>query len=182
MPHIANARPQAGLKGLGRGNERVTIKIPATAFDGLAKWMVRGPWPEHFEDATDDHLHAWCVFLLADKVTARRWSAVPGIGLVIRLWTRLRPQLALDGSACLNIGLPLVDQGRDPWHSRLARDLAYGLFDMFDQPHGFVVWNWHGNAFGQARTWSSKGLVPLCRVGINSTLCQVMHRTLTSLT
>ena len=24
------------------------------------KWMARGPWPEHFQDVVDDHLHAYC--------------------------------------------------------------------------------------------------------------------------
>ncbi|MCY4181087.1 MAG: hypothetical protein OXD48_12600, partial [Litoreibacter sp.] len=38
----------------------MTIKIPATVFDGLMKWMVRGPWPEYFQEAIDDHLHAYC--------------------------------------------------------------------------------------------------------------------------
>ena len=38
----------------------MTIRIPATVFDGLVKWMVRGPWPGYFEEAIDDHLHAYC--------------------------------------------------------------------------------------------------------------------------
>ncbi len=82
MPYITHARPQAGLKGFGRGNERVTIKIPDTVFDGLVKWMVRGPWPEHCEDAIDDHLHAWCDLHdldtfeeMADKI-GQHWVSV----------------------------------------------------------------------------------------------------------
>ncbi len=38
----------------------MTIRIPATVFDGLVKWMVRGPWPGYFQEAIDDHLHAYC--------------------------------------------------------------------------------------------------------------------------
>ena len=38
----------------------MAIKIPNTVFEGLVKWMVRGPWPEHFQEAIDDHLHAYC--------------------------------------------------------------------------------------------------------------------------
>ena len=38
----------------------MTIRIPDTVFEGLAKWMMRGPWPEHFQEAIDDHLHAYC--------------------------------------------------------------------------------------------------------------------------
>ena len=60
----------------------MTIKIPATAFDGLVKWMVRGPWPEHFEDAIDDHLHAYCDLHdldtfeeMADKI-GQHWVSV----------------------------------------------------------------------------------------------------------
>ena len=82
MPYITHARPQAGLKGFGRGNERVTIKIPDTVFDGLVNWMVRGPWPEHCEDAIDDHLHAWCDLHdldtfeeMADKI-GQHWVSV----------------------------------------------------------------------------------------------------------
>ena len=36
--HTHGRRPV--LMGFGRGNERVTIKIPDTVFDGLAKWMA----------------------------------------------------------------------------------------------------------------------------------------------
>ena len=36
----------------------MTIRIPDTVLDGLAKWMMRGPWPEHFQEAINDHLHA----------------------------------------------------------------------------------------------------------------------------
>lgn len=38
----------------------MTINIPETVFNGLVKWMVRGPWPEYFQEAIDDHLHAYC--------------------------------------------------------------------------------------------------------------------------
>ena len=38
----------------------MTIRIPDTIFDGLVKWMVRGPWPEYFQEAIDDHLHVYC--------------------------------------------------------------------------------------------------------------------------
>ena len=38
----------------------MTINIPDTVFNGLVKWMVRGPWPEYFQEAIDDHLHAYC--------------------------------------------------------------------------------------------------------------------------
>ncbi|MYG28128.1 MAG: hypothetical protein F4213_19255 [Boseongicola sp. SB0677_bin_26] len=38
----------------------MTIRIPDTVLDGLAKWMMRGPWPEHFQEAINDHMHAYC--------------------------------------------------------------------------------------------------------------------------
>ncbi len=38
----------------------MTISIPATVFDGLLKWMARGPWPGYFEKAIHDHLEAYC--------------------------------------------------------------------------------------------------------------------------
>ena len=38
----------------------MTISIPATVFEGLVKWMVRGTWPEHFQEAINDHMHAYC--------------------------------------------------------------------------------------------------------------------------
>ena len=38
----------------------MAIRIPATVFDGLVKWMVRGTWPGYFQVAIDDHLHAYC--------------------------------------------------------------------------------------------------------------------------
>ena len=36
------------------------IRIPANVFDGLVKWMMRGPWPEYFQVTIEDHLHAYC--------------------------------------------------------------------------------------------------------------------------
>ena len=38
----------------------MTIRIPAAVFDGLVKWMVRGPWPGHLQKVIDDHLHSYC--------------------------------------------------------------------------------------------------------------------------
>ena len=38
----------------------MTVRIPSNVFEGLAKWMTRGPWPEHFQNAIDDHMGAWC--------------------------------------------------------------------------------------------------------------------------
>ncbi len=38
----------------------MTIRIPATVFDGLVKWMLRGPWPGYFQEAVHDHLDAYC--------------------------------------------------------------------------------------------------------------------------
>ena len=38
----------------------VAINIPNTVFDGLLKWMMRGPWTWYFQEAIDDHLHAYC--------------------------------------------------------------------------------------------------------------------------
>ena len=38
----------------------MTIRIPATVYDGLAKWMVQEPWPGYFQEAIHDHLHAYC--------------------------------------------------------------------------------------------------------------------------
>ena len=38
----------------------MAINIPNTVFDGLVKWMVRGPWPEYLQDAIDDHMHDYC--------------------------------------------------------------------------------------------------------------------------
>jgi len=40
----------------------MTIRIPDNVFEGLAKWMTRGPWPEHFQVAIDDHMGAYCEF------------------------------------------------------------------------------------------------------------------------
>jgi len=59
----------------------VAIKIPNTVFDGLEKWMVRGPWPEYFQETIDDHLHAYCdahdldtFDELADKI-GQHWAS-----------------------------------------------------------------------------------------------------------
>ena len=38
----------------------MTIRIPDNVFEGLAKWMARGPWPDHLQDAIDDHVGAYC--------------------------------------------------------------------------------------------------------------------------
>ena len=38
----------------------MTIRIPDNVFEGFAKWMTRGPWPEHFLVAIDDHMGAYC--------------------------------------------------------------------------------------------------------------------------
>ncbi len=54
----------------------MTINIPATVFDGLVKWMVRGPWPEHFQEVIDDHLYAYCA--LHDLETFEEMAAKIG--------------------------------------------------------------------------------------------------------
>ncbi len=38
----------------------MTIKIPDSIFEGLVRWMVRGPWPEHFQQAIHDHTGLYC--------------------------------------------------------------------------------------------------------------------------
>lgn len=38
----------------------MTIRIPDTVFEGLGKWMVRGPWPDYLQEALDDHMGAYC--------------------------------------------------------------------------------------------------------------------------
>ena len=55
----------------------MTVRIPSNVFEGLAKWMTRGPWPEHFQDAIDDHMGVCCQLHdidsfeeLADKIGA----------------------------------------------------------------------------------------------------------------
>lgn len=48
------------MQGTWKGNRIVTIKIPNSVFDGLVKWMMRGPWPGYIQEAIDDHLHAYC--------------------------------------------------------------------------------------------------------------------------
>tara|TARA_R110002072_G_scaffold25582_8_gene85856 strand:- start:1713 stop:3146 length:1434 start_codon:yes stop_codon:yes gene_type:complete len=66
----------------------VAIKIPNTVFEGLVKWMVRGPWPEHFQEAIDDHLHAYCDVHdldtfdeLADKISQHWVSTLNDIAM-----------------------------------------------------------------------------------------------------
>ncbi len=38
----------------------MTVKIPDNIFEGLVRWMVRGPWPEHFQQAIHDHTGLYC--------------------------------------------------------------------------------------------------------------------------
>jgi hypothetical protein len=38
----------------------VTIKIPDNIFEGLVRWMVRGSWPEHFQQAIHEHTGFYC--------------------------------------------------------------------------------------------------------------------------
>ena len=38
----------------------MTIKIPDNIFEGLVRWMVRGPWPEYFQQAIHDHTGLYC--------------------------------------------------------------------------------------------------------------------------
>lgn len=66
----------------------MAIKIPNTVFEGLVKWMVRGPWPEHFQEAIDDHLHAYCDVHdldtfdeLADKISQHWVSTLNDIAM-----------------------------------------------------------------------------------------------------
>ncbi|MEQ9151964.1 MAG: hypothetical protein RLO06_10825 [Parvibaculum sp.] len=60
----------------------MTIRIPDTVFEGLVRWMARGPWPEHLQDVLHEHLHAYCDLHdiddfeeLADEIGAH-WVAV----------------------------------------------------------------------------------------------------------
>ena len=52
-------------------------------FEGLAKWMARGPWPEHLQDVLDNHMGAYCedhdidsLEELEDRIGGH-WVAVP---------------------------------------------------------------------------------------------------------
>ena len=38
----------------------MTITIQDSVFDGLAKWMARGPWPRYLQQTIHDHFHAYC--------------------------------------------------------------------------------------------------------------------------
>lgn len=38
----------------------MAVKISKTVFDGLVRWMVSVPWPDHFQEVIDEHLHAYC--------------------------------------------------------------------------------------------------------------------------
>lgn len=41
----------------------MTFRIPDTVFNGLMQWMKRDPWPGHFNDALENHLHACSIRL-----------------------------------------------------------------------------------------------------------------------
>ena len=40
----------------------MTIRIPDNVFEGLVKWMARGPWSGHLQDTLDDHMGAYCEY------------------------------------------------------------------------------------------------------------------------
>lgn len=38
----------------------MNIRIPNNIFEGLVRWMVRGPWPEHLQQAIHNHTGFYC--------------------------------------------------------------------------------------------------------------------------
>ena len=56
------------------------IRIPDTVFNGIMHWMKRDPWPEHFNDALEDHRHA-CGDKLSVETLGARAQKIGGNGL-----------------------------------------------------------------------------------------------------
>jgi len=36
------------------------VRIPENTLEGISKWMTRGPWPDHYQEAINDHIGAYC--------------------------------------------------------------------------------------------------------------------------
>lgn len=104
----------------------MTVRIPKTIFEGLGKWMMRGPWHTHLQEAIDDHLHAYCDMhdiddfdALADKIGGHWVSTLNDMALNDFLGRETE-----DGNV---VDLYLKRRG---WNeTRIARDYLEGIRD-----------------------------------------------------